>query len=206
MKAGEGKCNQMKVAKKNKNPPKMDPTATGTTTYVNSYLRFLPCPPATSRPFARIAPRVDATLTLSLSRREREQPSAVVDWRWVVRHKQSRVFGEAADDSPSPLSAVGPAKADGGEGRGEVEPLVLVLHSAFHLRPCCGFRRWVLGGSLLSVCGHQKTRLGKPFQSGPIKDQSGIIKADQCKKSPIIGVKRRSARMLLTSIAKGLNQ
>jgi hypothetical protein len=35
-----------------------------------------------------------------------------------------RFFTQTADGSPSPLSAVGPAKADGGEGRGEVEPLL----------------------------------------------------------------------------------
>ena len=46
---------------------------------------------------------------------------------------------ETADDSPSPLSAVGPAKADGGEGRGEVEPLHRALHSAARLRSGCGF-------------------------------------------------------------------
>jgi hypothetical protein len=36
--------------------PQKITNTTGTITYVNSSLRFLRCPPATSRPFARILP------------------------------------------------------------------------------------------------------------------------------------------------------
>ena len=41
---------------------------------------------------------------------------------WLSVQCIRRFFGEADDGSPSPLSAVGPAKADGGGGRGVVEP------------------------------------------------------------------------------------
>ena len=41
---------------------------------------------------------------------------------WLSGISSRGFFGEADDGSPSPLSAVGPAKADGGGGRGVVEP------------------------------------------------------------------------------------
>jgi len=51
-------------------------------------------------------------LTLTLSLRERGQPSAVIGWRLIARPMQTQVFSAMANDAPSP----------GGEDQGEGHP------------------------------------------------------------------------------------